>query len=50
MDSNDELKKNDLKNRTGYYFDAIIKIKDFDFHNILIDQKSYKNILDHNIS
>ena len=27
-----------------YYFDEIIKIKDFDL-DILLDEKSYKNIL-----
>ena len=39
-----ELKKVSIKNRTCYYFDDIIKIKDFDFDNDLLDQKSYKNI------
>ena len=29
-----------IKNRTCYYFDDIIKVKDFDFNNILIDEKS----------
>ena len=28
-----------------YYFDDIIKIKDFDFIDILLDEKSYENIL-----
>ena len=27
------------------YFDYIIKIEDFDFGNILLDEKSYENIL-----
>ena len=40
-----ELKENDIKNHTCYYFDNIIKIEDSDFHNILIDGKSIKNIL-----
>ena len=31
MESNDELKEIDIKNRTCYYFDDIIKIEDFDF-------------------
>ena len=26
-----------------YYFDDIIKLEDFDFDNILIDEKSYEN-------
>ena len=41
---NNELKKVSIKNCTCYYFDDIIKIKDFDFGNNLLDQKSYKNI------
>ena len=33
-----------------YYFDDIIEIEDFDFNNILIDKKSYQNILVYSIS
>ena len=36
MDSRDELKESDIKNRTCYYFDNIIKIEDFNLDNILI--------------
>ena len=43
IESNEELKKNDIKNCTCYYFDDIIKIKDFDFNNILIHEKSHEN-------
>ena len=50
MESNDKLKEIDIKNRTCYYFDDIIKIEDFDLDNILIDEKSYKNNLVYNIS
>ena len=50
MESNDALKEIDIKNRRCYYFDDIIKIKDFDLDNILIDEKSYENILVLNIS
>ena len=39
MESNDELKEIDIKNCTCYYFDDIIKIEDFDFDNILINEK-----------
>ena len=35
MDSNGELKENDIKNRTCYYIDDIIKIEDFNLDNIL---------------
>ena len=41
---NNEFKKVCM-NRICYYFDDIIKTKDFDFDNTLIDEKSYKNIL-----
>ena len=36
---NNELKETDIKNRLSYCFDDIIKIEDFDFDNILIDEK-----------
>ena len=50
MDINDELKEIDIKNRTCYYFDDIIKIKDLDVDNTLKDEKSYENMLVYNIS
>ena len=31
------------------YFDDIIKLEDFDFNNILIDEKLYENILIYDI-
>ena len=43
MESN-KLKETVIKNCTCYYFD------DFDFDNILIDEKSYKNTLVYDIS
>ena len=42
MDGNDELREINTKNCTCYYFEDIIKIEDFDFHNISIDEKSMK--------
>ena len=39
MESNDQLKETDIKNRTCYYFDDVIKIEDFDPENILINKK-----------
>ena len=42
---NNELRKVSIKNHMCYYFDDIIKIEDFDSDNILIDQKSHKNVL-----
>ena len=47
---NNELKKVRIKNRTCYYFDDIIKLGDFDFENISIDEKSHEKILIHDIS
>ena len=39
MESNNWLKEIDIKNRTCYYFNNIVKIEDFDFDHILIDEK-----------
>ena len=44
------LKKVLIKNRTCYYFDDIIRLSDFNLDNILIDEKSYENILIYDIS
>ena len=48
VESNYELKEIDIKNRTCYYLDDIIKIEDFDF-DILLDEKSYGNVLIYDI-
>ena len=40
MESKEELKETDIKNRTCYYFDDIIRDIDFDFNNNLLDKKS----------
>ena len=45
MEGNDKLKEINIKNCMCYYFDNRIKIEDFDFDNILIDENSYENIL-----
>ena len=50
MESNNELKEIDIKNRTCYYFDDIVKIKGFVLDNSLTDEKSHENILVYNIS
>ena len=34
----------DIKNRTNYFFNEIINIKNFDRNDIKIDEKKYKNI------
>ena len=50
MERNYELKEISIINCIFYYFNDIIKFKDFDLDNILIDEKSYGNILIYNIS
>ena len=50
MESNDELKENDIKNCTCHYFHEVIKIGHFHFDDILFNEKSYKNILVYGIS
>ena len=42
MDSNNELKEFDIKNHMCYYFDYIIEIENFNFCNILIDEKTHR--------
>ena len=42
MESKDELKQTDIKNRTCYYFDNIMRVIDINFSNILWNEKSYK--------
>ena len=34
----------DIKNRTYYFFNVIINIKNFDSDNIKLDEKPYRNI------
>ena len=40
-----KVKEIDIKNQTYYFFDDTINLKNFDSNNIIIDEKSYKNIL-----
>ena len=40
-----KVKDINIKNRTYYFFNDIIYIKNFDPNNIKIDEKSYKNFL-----
>ena len=47
---NNEFYKVRIKNRTCYYFNDVIKLEDFDFDNVLIDNKSYENVLIYYIS
>ena len=48
MESNDELKETDVKNCICYYFD---ENKNWRFNfDILLDEKSYENILVYDIS
>ena len=47
--SKNEFKKVNVKNCAFYYFDDIMEIEDINVDNILLDEKSYKNILLYNI-
>ena len=40
-----KVKDINIKNRTYYFFNDIIYIKNFDPNNVKIDEKSYKNFL-----
>ena len=40
-----KVKDIDFNNRTYFFFNDIINIKNLDSNNIKIDEKSYKNIL-----
>ena len=40
MDSNDEFKDIDIKNRTCYYFDDIMRVVATDFYKILLEKES----------
>ena len=44
-----EVKQIDIKNRTYYFYNNIIDIKNFDSKLLTIDKKSYKNIGIYNI-
>ena len=39
-----KIKEINIKNRTYYFFDDMINIKNFDPNLLKIDKKSYKNI------
>ena len=47
---NDEFEKVQVRHRTCYYFDDIIKSENVDMDNILIDKKLHKNIFNYSIS
>ena len=44
METKDEFREIDIKNRACYYFDDIIKDKVFNFSDTLLDEKLYENI------
>ena len=48
MEINDKLKKMNIENCTCYYFGDINKFEEFDLDNILLNKKSFKNILVYN--
>ena len=44
MESNNEFKEINIKNRTFYYFDDILEIENVNLGNISIGEKLYENI------
>ena len=44
MESNNEFKEINIKNRTFSYFDDILEIENVNLGNISIDEKLYENI------
>ena len=46
---NNEFKEVFVKKWMYYYFDDVNEIKDSDFDNILIDEKSQENVLIYNM-
>ena len=46
---NDEFEKVQVRHRTCYYFDDIIKSENVDMDNILIDKKLHENIFNYSI-
>ena len=38
------IKQGNIENRTYYFFNDMVNIKDFDLSLLKIDKKSYKNI------
>ena len=44
-----ELTEINIENCMCFYFNDIIKIEDFNLDNVLIDEKSFKNILVYNL-
>ena len=44
------MKQINIKNRTCYFFNDMINVKDFDSSLLKIDKKSYKNIGIYNIA
>ena len=50
METKDELKEIDIKNRTCYYFDVTIRVIDINFSDILLNEKLHKNTLISDVS
>ena len=45
MESRDELKESDIKNRTRCYFDDTMTVSDISFDDILLNKKLHKKTL-----
>ena len=49
MESTDELKEIDIKNCACYYFDDVLRLRNFGYNKILLEEKSNENILIYDI-
>ena len=50
MESKDELKEVDIKNRTRCYFNDTMRVRDIYFDNISLDEISFENIFIYEVS
>ena len=50
MDSKDELKEIDIKNRTCYYFDDAMAVSGISFKDFLLKEEQQKNTLTYDVS
>ena len=49
MKSKDELKETDIKSRMYYYFDDLLRDREIDLSDVLLDENSHENILIYDI-
>ena len=49
MKSKDGLKETDIKSRMYYYFDDLLRDREIDLSDVLLDENSHENILIYDI-